>query len=69
MAIATAVQRGNYVYVYDDKGPATARIAGGGAARKMAYRATQVQPSASGEAPTYITYDEKGRQLSAMGVR
>ena len=68
MAIGNAVQRGSYVYVYDEKGRQLAMIAAGNGASDGLKGYTG--STASVQRGSYIyTYDEKGRQLSMTPAR
>lgn len=68
MAIGNAVQRGSYVYVYDEKGRQTCAIASGSGPKDglTGYTSSTVNVRRG----SYIyTYDEKGRQTSATPAR
>jgi hypothetical protein len=68
MAIGNAVQRGTYVYVYDEKGHQLCAIATGGAPQDglTGYTSSTVNVRRG----SYIfTYDEKGRQKSSTPAR
>lgn len=68
MAIATAVKRGNSVYVYDEKGRQIAVIGAGNRPEDglTGYTSTTVSVRRGG---SIYTYDEKGRQLSVTSAR
>ena len=64
MAIGNVVQRGSFIYVYDEKGHQTASMPAGSAAGDglKGYTSSTVNIRRS----SFIyTYDEKGRQISS----
>jgi hypothetical protein len=67
MAIGNAIQRGSFVYVYDEKGRQIARLSAGNAAKGdglTGYTSTTVNVKRG----AYIyTYNEQGRQISRSG--
>ena len=64
MAIGTAVQRGSFVYVYDEKGRQLATVSAGDGLQ--GYTGTIVSVRRGG----FIhTYDERGRQVSTTSAR
>lgn len=68
MAIATAVQRGGFVYVYDEKGRQLATIAAGAGPEDglKGYTGSTVSIRRGG----FIhVFDERGRQLSTTPAR
>ena len=68
MAIGSAVQRGSYVYVYDEKGRQLAMIPAGHGPQDglKGYTGTTVSVRRGG----YVyTHDEKGRQLTMTPAR
>ena len=68
MAIASAVQRGHYVYVYDEKGRQLASLTAGSGPEDglKGYTGSSV----SVRRGSYIyTFDEKGRQLMTKPAR
>lgn len=68
MAIGNAVQRGNFVYVYDEKGRQLSALSAG-SGREDGLKG-YTGSSVSVRRGTFIyTYDERGRQLSATPAR
>jgi hypothetical protein len=68
MSIATAVKRGGYVYVYDEKGRTLTVISAGNRPEDglTGYTSTTVSVRRGG----YIyTYNEKGGQISVISAR
>lgn len=68
MAIGNAVQRGNFVHIYDEKGRQLATISAGNGAPDglKGYTGSTVSVQRS----SFIhTYDERGRQLSTVSAR
>lgn len=68
MAIGNAVQRGPFVYVYDDKGNQTAAIGAGsnpGDGLK-GYTSSTVNIQ---NGPFIYTYDENGQQINAVSAQ
>lgn len=68
MAIGSAVQRGAWVYVYDEKGRQTATLPAGGGPQDGLHGYTGVTVSVRRGSWLY-THDEKGRQLSTAPAR
>jgi len=68
MAIATAVQRGSTVYVYDERGRQLAAVSAGGRPPDglTGYTATTFSVR---RGSTIYTYNEQGRQISAISAR
>jgi hypothetical protein len=68
MPIATAVQRGTLVYVYDEKGRQILSISAGNKPEDglTGYTSTTVSVRRGG---LVYTYDEKGRQISTHSAR
>jgi hypothetical protein len=68
MPIATAVQRGTLIYVYDEKGRHMMTIPAGNKPEDglTGYTSTTVSVRRGG---LVYTYDEKGRQLSTHSAR
>ena len=69
MAIGNAIQKGSFVYVYDEKGRQLASIAAGNAAKGdglTGYTSTTVNVK---KGSFIYTYDEKGRQISSKSAR
>ena len=69
MAVGNAIQKGAFVYVYDEKGRQIASIAAGHAAKGdglTGYTNTTVNIK---KGAFIYTYDEKGRQISARAAR
>ena len=64
MAIGNVVQRGSFVYVYDEKGHQTASIPAGSAPGDGLKGYTSSTVNIRRSAFIY-TYDEKGRQISS----
>jgi hypothetical protein len=62
MAIASAVQRGSMVYVYDEKG----RQIGAHSGTLNGYTGSTVSVK---RGTMVYTYNEKGRQISAVSAR
>jgi hypothetical protein len=64
MPIATAVKRGSFVYVYDEKGRQILSISAGNKPEDglTGYTSTTVSVRRGG---FVYTYDEKGRQISS----
>lgn len=64
MAIGSAVQRGSFVYVYDEKGRQLATVLAGDGMQGYTGSAVSVKRGA------FIhTYDERGRQVSTTPAR
>lgn len=68
MAIAAAVQRGGFVYVYDEKNRQISSIAAGGGPNDGLIGFTGASVSVRKGAFIYI-YDEKGRQTGSVPAR
>jgi hypothetical protein len=68
MPIATAVKRGSFVYVYDEKGRQILSISAGNKPEVglTGYTSTTVSVRRGG---FVYTYDEKGRQISSHSTR
>lgn len=68
MAIASAVQKGNFVYIYDERGRQLTTIAAGGGSHDglQGYTATTVSIRKGNF--IYI-YDERGHQKSVIPAR
>lgn len=68
MAIASAVQKGNFVYIYDERGHQLTTIAAGGGNHDglQGYTATTVSIR---KGSFICIYDERGYQKSAVPVR
>ena len=68
LPIGTAVKRGAYVYVYDEKGRQLMTISTGSKLEDglMGYTSTTVSVRRGG---FIYTYDEKGRQISTHSAR
>ena len=69
MAIGNAIQKGSFIYVYDEKGRQLASIAAGNAAKGdglTGYTSTTVNVK---RGSFIYTYDAKGRQISARSAR
>lgn len=66
MAIATAVQRGSSVYVYDEKGRQLfSKSAGGPKGGLQGYTASTVSIR---QGSSIYVYDEQGRQISSISA-
>lgn len=64
MAIGSAVQRGGYVYIYDEKGRQLGMVPAGEGLQGYTGSSVSVRRGA------YVyTYDERGRQLSMVPAR
>ena len=64
LAIGSAVQRGSYVYVYDEKGRQIASVPAGESLQGYTGSTVSVRRG------SYIyTYDERGRQVSSTPAR
>ncbi len=68
MAIGNAVQRGKFVYVYDEKGRQLCALSGGSGASDGLAGYTSGTVNIRRGAFIY-TYDEKGRQKSVTSAR
>ena len=68
MAIGSAVQRGGYVYVYDEKGRQLAMVPAGSGADDGLKGYTGATVSVRRGAYVY-TYDERGQQMSMTPAR
>lgn len=68
MAIASAVQRGGYVYLYDERGRQIAGIMGGSQPSDGLQGYTASTVSIRRGSFIYI-HDQNGRQISAIPVR
>lgn len=68
MAIASAVQKGNFVYVYDERGRQLTTIAAGGGSQNCLQGYTETTVSIRKGNFIYI-YDERGDQKSAIPAR
>ena len=68
MAIATAVQRGHFVYVYDEKGHQLTAIPAGSQPTDGLQGYTGTTVSVRRGAFVYV-HDERGRQVSATPAR
>lgn len=68
MAIGSAVQRGSFVYVYDEKGRQMTTVPSGNGPEDGLKGYTGATVSVRRGAFVY-TYDEKGRQVSATAAR
>ena len=68
MAIGNTVQKGSYVYIYDEKGRQLAYISAGSGPEDglKGYTSTTVNIRRGG---FIYTYDEKGKQLSYTSAR
>jgi len=68
MAIGNAVQKGSFVYVYDEKGHQIATISAGSQPRDglKGYTSTTVNVQ---RGSFIYTYDEKGHQISTTSAR
>jgi hypothetical protein len=64
MAIASAVQRGQLVYVYDEKGRRLTSLLAGQGPKDGLHGYTSAAVSVR-RGPLIYTYDERGRQLSS----
>ncbi len=68
--IATAVQKGAYVYGYDKDGRQVVALGAGSSAQSTDGLVGYTSSTISIRKGAYIyTYDEKGRQLSAIGAK
>ena len=67
MAIGNAVQRGGYVYVYDEKGNQIASISAGGAPPNGLKRYTSGTVNVQRGGWIY-SYDEHGNQISSTST-
>ena len=68
MAIGSAVQRGNHVYVYDERGRQLAMLQAGNGPGDGLKGYTGATVSSRRGSQVY-TYDERGRQLSMTSAR
>ncbi len=68
MAIGNAVQRGNFVYIYDEKGRQTHTLSGGSGLNDGLHGYTGGSVSIRRGSFIY-TYDERGRQISTTPAR
>ncbi len=68
MAIGSAVQRGAFVYVYDDKGRQMTAVPAGNGPEDGLKGYTGATVSVRRGAFVYV-YDERGRQTSAIPAR
>lgn len=68
MPIGNAVQKGSFVYVYDEKGRQLCTISAGGGPNDglTGYTSTTVNIRRGG---FIFTYNEKGRQISSTSAR
>lgn len=69
MAIGNAVQRGNLVYIYDEKGRQISAVSAGNSAKGdglTGYTGSTVNVRRGN---LIYTYNEKGRQISATSAR
>ena len=68
MAIGNVVQRGSFIYVYDERGHQITVIAAGTGAKDglMGYTSSTVNVRRSA---FIYTYDEKGRQIAVTPAR
>lgn len=68
MTIASAIQKGNFVYVYDERGRQLTTIASGGGSGDglQGYTATTVSIR---KGSFIYVYDERGHQKSAISAR
>jgi len=64
MAIGSAVQRGSFVYVYDEKGRQLATVPAGEGMQGYTGSTVSVRRGAF-----VYTYDERGRQISTTPAR
>ncbi len=64
MAIGSAVQRGSFVYVYDEKGQQLATVPAGEGMQGYTGSTVSVRRGAF-----VYTYDERGRQISTTPAR
>jgi hypothetical protein len=68
MAIGNAIQKGAFVYIYDEKGRQLATVSSGAGANDGLKGYTGSTVNVRRGAYIY-THDEKGRQLSSTSVR
>jgi hypothetical protein len=68
MAIGSAVQRGAWVHVYDEKGRQTAMLSAGSGPGDGLHGYTGATVSIR-RSPSLYTYDERGRQISTAPAR
>jgi phage pi2 protein 07 len=68
MAVGNAVQRGGWVYIYDEKGRQLASVSAGSGKDDglKGYTSSTVNVRRGG---WIYTYDEKGRQISSTSAR
>ena len=68
MAIGNAVQRGNFVYIYDEKGRQAAAVSAGSGPNDglKGYTSSRVNVQ---RGSFIYSYDEKGRQVGATSAR
>jgi hypothetical protein len=68
MAIGNAVQKGSWVYIYDEKGRQLATVSAGSGPQDglMGYTSSTVNVR---KGSWIYTYDEKGRQISTTSAR
>lgn len=68
MAIGNVVQRGSFVYIYDEKGRQIGLLSAGSGPkdRLMGYTSSTVNIQ---RGSFIYTYDEKGRQISITSAR
>ncbi len=64
MAIGTAVQRGSFIYVYDEKGRQLAALSAGEGLQGYTGSTVSVRRGSF-----IYTYDERGRQVSTTSAR
>jgi hypothetical protein len=64
MAIGSAVQRGSWVYVYDEKGRQLTTVAAGEGLQGFTGSSVSVRRGA-----WIYTFDEKGRQIATVPAR
>lgn len=68
MAIGSALQRGNYVYIYDERGRQLACLSAGSGPHDGLHGYTGGTVSIRRGNYVY-TYDERGRQVSCIAAR
>lgn len=68
MAIGNAVERGSYVYIYDEKGRQTAVVSTGSGRDDglKGYTSSRVNVR---RGPYIVSYDERGRQVGTAPAR
>jgi hypothetical protein len=68
MAIGNAIQKGSWVYIYDEKGRQLATVSAGSGSQDglTGYTSSTVNVR---KGSWIYTYDEKGRQISTTSAR